>query len=416
MKAVVLASSLATFASCFANGAYLPMAPFLASKSQVAVLLSAFGFTSCVILVPAGLAVDRFGSKYVMKRGMWLFLLGLFLVSASSCFASQLLGRLISGAAGSIVFNAGMAMIIEDFQEPERSEYIGMFLGIGNIGNLVGPPLAGYTYILAKAADFPQPQAPPFIFAFVLVLLGCVVLERTDDKITSCSVPLLEPATADGGGRGSLCHRIFGVYSAVGVKSWVLAATLTGVWGAASALLCGGAVDMHLHGFSAIEIGAITVPASIMQAVVSPWSGRMAGKPHVRAALITLSPLILSAVLACSALMCFYKPDAVLLPVALALAGSSAAMAAVDAPSISLMADLAVLHGRGYGEAVTASELAVTAGQALGPSFGLLMLRQGLGPLCLALAACTLLVSAASFACLQHKQQDSSARGSLCRA
>ena len=53
--------------------------------------------------------------------------------------------------------------------------------------------------------------------------------------------------------------------------------------------------------------------------------------------------------------------------IVVAMVLSSLANALIDAPSISLMTELAFAHGIGNGEAVTASELAVTAGLALGP-------------------------------------------------
>merc|ERR1712039_383041 len=70
-------------------------------------------------------------------------------------------------------------------------------------------------------------------------------------------------------------------------------------------------------------------------------------------------------------------------------------MGIADGPSIGLMSSLAQERGRGNGEAVTASELAVTAGQALGPSVGAFVQQAaGFDYLCLMLSGCAAAVSA----------------------
>mmetsp|Transcript_68178 Transcript_68178/g.172508 ORF Transcript_68178/g.172508 Transcript_68178/m.172508 type:complete len:109 (+) Transcript_68178:1-327(+) len=67
------------------------------------------------------------------------------------------------------------------------------------------------------------------------------------------------------------------------------------------------------------------------------------------------------------------------------------------------MGDLASMHKRGYGEAVTATELAVTAGQAIGPTFGALMQQlAGFNMLCLLLAAAAVLSGTGCAVCLRH--------------
>merc|ERR1711939_1024138 len=71
-----------------------------------------------------------------------------------------------------------------------------------------------------------------------------------------------------------------------------------------------------------------------------------------------------------------------------ALTVASIAEALVDAPSISLMTDLASARGIGSGESVTASEIAVTVGAAIGPWFGQLCFHHvGLDGLCYSLCA-----------------------------
>jgi len=52
-----------------------------------------------------------------------------------------------------------------------------------------------------------------------------------------------------------------------------------------------------------------------------------------------------------------------LVPILSTLVVSSAALGAADAPAMSMMADLAAAQGVGYGQALTASEMAINAGR-----------------------------------------------------
>mmetsp|Transcript_78872 Transcript_78872/g.249265 ORF Transcript_78872/g.249265 Transcript_78872/m.249265 type:complete len:411 (-) Transcript_78872:26-1258(-) len=401
MDAVVLTCVLVIFAATFSNLAYVPLAPFLASETAVGVLLSSQGFASCLALVPSGWAVDRLGSEYVLRLGSVVFALSLMFSSVSAAFLAQLLGRLCNGAGGSMLFCSAMAMIMERFQDPVRAEYVGVSLGLGTVGGLAGPPAAGYIFALAMGAGAWAPQALALAPTGVMLALAYAALLRVPKADFSPKEPLLE----SGRGQEGLCPRLFGVYAAVGAPSWVISLALACLFGAQGALLCGGALAMQAQGFTARDIGLVPVPAGFMQALFSRWGGRMAGTPRQRISIMVLSPLSLAAgLLCCPALARCIPPGGAVLPVALAVGACSAAMAAADAPSISLMSELAARHGRGYGEAMTASEFAVCGGQAIGPSLGVWLLQWGgFDGLCLVPAACAALVSIACATFLRHE-------------
>jgi len=401
MNPVVLACVLVIFAATFSTSAYIPLAPFLASRRQVGLLLSSQGLASCLALVPAGLAVDSVGGARVLRHGMAAFAGSIFFTSVSTGFAPQLLGRVVNGASGSVIFCAGMALIMERFQEPFRAEYVGISIGMGTLGNLAGAPLAGYVFASALAQGLNQPQALALLPAGILLALSYVALKRVPKVAFEPKEPLLqEPKGQDDG----ICLRFFGVYAAVGVRSWVISMALACLFGAQSALLCAGALELHARGFSTAEIGVVPVPAGFLQAICARLGGRMSSTPSWRVALMVLSPLTLAAALLCSVLAStLSSAGSAVLPIVVTLGVGSATQALADAPSISLMADLASLHGRGYGEAVTASELAVCSGQAIGPSLGAMILQMGgFDCLCVVLAAWAILVSVACAAFLQH--------------
>jgi len=384
---------------------YVPIIPFLeADKGRVGVLLSIQGFAGCLSLVPIGLIVDKCGAQPVLEVGVFALAAGTLLTSASSCFMAQLLARTVVGVAGGITFNAGMALIMERFQSAKRTEYIGIALAITTMGNLVGPLVSGQIYTVAHEAGLAKPQAWAFSPAYVLLAVGYFMLESQSNGHMEALL-----TSEDGGGshlfveklsgasveKPSAIKHVFhlfcGVYAAAGVRALVLAIALAYLFAAMSAAICAGALELHGLGLMADKIAFACTPAAMAQVVLNPWAGRLASEGSKREALMLAGPMGLAALLFASAMLRELYPGSVLVCVIVATASTSAAVAFCDAPSISMMSDLATMHGRGYGEAVTASELAVTAGQALGPAFGVYALQHYGQEWLLLLLACSAL-------------------------
>jgi MFS family permease len=343
-------------------------------------------------LIPAGYYVDRYGSVRVLKYGLSIMVASLVVTSASVDFVPQLFGRIAGGIGKSVMINAGTALIMECFSEPARSEHLGTAIGFGNSGNLLGPPFFGYVYAAASAHDLPAPQAWPFLFAGVFVLLTGVMSSKVDpgdrqldftgeytepevpDTASSASLVELGGGTGVAGGTagGARILGFYDVYRSVGLQAWVIAGSLVFSFGATTALLSAGVLELHLHGFSAGMIGLAAMPAGLGQVFLAPLGGRLGGTSKKRTLVMIGSPLVLCLCLIGNwAALTFFFPEAVYLPVCSAVFLSGAATAVIDAPTIAMMAELATMHGIGFGQAMTASELAVVFGQAIGPSFGI---------------------------------------------
>eukprot|EP00931_Biecheleriopsis_adriatica_P106009 TRINITY_DN80526_c0_g1_i1.p1 TRINITY_DN80526_c0_g1~~TRINITY_DN80526_c0_g1_i1.p1 ORF type:complete len:403 (-),score=60.28 TRINITY_DN80526_c0_g1_i1:40-1248(-) len=388
MHVIVVASTLAVLAATFGSSGYVPVAPFLASKSEVGWLLSAQGLGCFVAIIPAGKAVDRMGSSYVLKVGMSILATSVLLSIMSPCFPVQLLGRICSGIAGSVMFNAAMAMIMENFQEPSRGEHIGTAIGLGTLGNCFGPSASGYVMSLCKAWDLTEPQVLPLLLPLFLLLPAFLSLLRVPEFDGPAN--LAESVLVDDNETKHTPWQaeVFGVYAAVGIKSWSIAALLANLFCSFGALVSAGTLDLHSHGFSAAAMGLASMPAGLAQVVMSRVGGQFCGTHDRRVFIMTASPLAVAVGLFGLVAFSSYLSGHVAVKVLLAMLFASAAMAAADAPSISAMAELASLHGRGYGEVVTATELAVTAGQAVGPILGVAVLQTaGFDTACLVLAA-----------------------------
>mmetsp|Transcript_34535 Transcript_34535/g.98201 ORF Transcript_34535/g.98201 Transcript_34535/m.98201 type:complete len:419 (+) Transcript_34535:50-1306(+) len=396
MKGTVLVATLAVFAGCLSNTLYVPLAPFLATTWQVGWLLSAQGLASFLALVPVGRAVDRFGAKPVLQQGIFCLALGLGLSAICSDFRVQLGGRALCGAGSSVLFNAGMALVMERFRGPERAQHVGTTLGLGTLGSLVGPPMAGYAFSLGAALELGEPQVVPLAVPAVVLVVAEYVLRRVPDIDPDSDEALLDSLQST----ASFSQRYLGVYTCVGGPSWVIAAILAVLFGSISALLCAGVLDMHRHGMSPAIVGLAPVPAGVLQAITSHAGGSLSSSSRRSAQLLTASPLALAVCLVGVSLATYSTlsgPTTIVLPIVVSLCLATTATGIADAPSITMMVDLAKMYKRGYGEAVTATELAVTAGQAVGPALGVLMDEAvGLPGLCLALAAGAVLTGIAS--------------------
>ncbi|CAE7762585.1 slc18a3a [Symbiodinium pilosum] len=394
--AVVWVSRLVIFAILYVLTGYVAIVPFLVSKGQVGIILSTQAWSSVAALIPAGFGIDKYGAKGVLQLGVCMSLTSLALMGISSGFPTQLLARILLGAATSVIFNSAMALIMEHFMEPKRSEHLGLAVGLGSLGNLAGPPCMGALFDAAGTEGLPEPQLwavlPPLLLFFVILKMLQEVVSKTD--------PLLE--------KGNLLAKACGGLFLFGnAKVLVLTFELICIFAANNAFVTAAAIELQRHGFSSTWIGVITMPSGLMQCLLSQWAGRVAGSAKNRERILLYTPALLGFSLLFISFMAssmaylatvdssVSTTSTLLVPILSTLIVSSAALGAADAPAMSMMADLAASQGLGYGQALTASEMAINAGLAMGPSLATLALavRWNYFEICLTGAVCTLLAA-----------------------
>ena len=100
-EAVIWASRLVIFSILYILQGYVPIVPFLVSKTEVGMILSIQAWASVVALIPAGYGIDRFGAKMVLQVGILMSLISILIMAAPS-FQAQLLARILLGAATSV--------------------------------------------------------------------------------------------------------------------------------------------------------------------------------------------------------------------------------------------------------------------------------------------------------------------------
>ena len=263
---------------------------------------------------------------------------------------------------------------------------------------MVGPPAIGAVYDLAASAGLEQPRFWALAHPLILLALAWRMLKAVPMcKGSEPTEPLLQDAHIEAklvAQPSALFARALGVYVSVGLRAWILALELACLFGSASAAITASAIEMHRREFSPTAIGLTAVPAGLMQSLFSQWSGRFASSAKNREAVLLACPVVLGVMAICIAAIGSLH-FSMLVPIVLILMTCSAVEGAADPTSMSMMADLARGASLGYGQAVTASEMAVSSGLAMGPCLAHLMRHREFSSLCLVIGLLALLVSVA---------------------
>ena len=256
---------------------------------------------------------------------------------------------------------------------------------------MVGPPAIGAAFDLAVAAGAPEPQFWALAHPLLFLALAWRKLKEVPGLQADSVAPLLDSQAKP---KQAVFSRTLGVYVSVGPKAWTLALELVCLFGCSSAAITAAAMELHRKAYSSSAIGLTAIPAGFMQSLCSHSAGRFAGSAKNREVVLLCCPLMLSIMALGIALVgSVHNP---LLPIILTLMTCSAAIGAVDPTSMSMMADLAKAASLGYGQAVTASEMAVSLGLTLGPFVAHMMREQNFSSLCFVISLCALLAGVAS--------------------
>ena len=146
--AVVLfcAGMIIAYVHCVDLSSALPLMSeeFAWSPTQVGQASAAFFWIYFMLQIPAGLAADRWGVRFVYWVG---FLIWCFATAASALTASfgMLIGlRLLLGLGQSILTPAGMRYIRLSFNEEQRGSAVGIFMAGTKIGPALGFVISAY--------------------------------------------------------------------------------------------------------------------------------------------------------------------------------------------------------------------------------------------------------------------------------
>jgi MFS family permease len=146
---------------------YATTLPGGGDHTLVGLALGMYGLTQAALMIPFGMASDRWGRKPVIIVGLLVFALGSFLAAAAQDLHTIILGRALQGAGA--VSAAVTAMLADLTREEKRTQAMAM------IGSTIGLTFA---FSLAAGPAIYEWIGVPGIFALtgVLALLAIPVL------------------------------------------------------------------------------------------------------------------------------------------------------------------------------------------------------------------------------------------------
>jgi MFS family permease len=308
------------------------------SKTGAGVLTAAYPAGTFVGALPSGWLATRWGVKPTLLLG--LAMLGT--ASLGFAFAGNVVvldgARFLQGVGGACMWAAGMAWLVSASPAERRGEMIGAALSAAIVGVLLGPVLGG-------AATLLSPEA---VFSSVAVVAAGLAA-------WTWSMPGVEPE-ASPGLRAML--RALG-RPAVLIGFWVF--TLPALFSGVIEVL----VPLHLDELDVggAGIGVIFLLAAAVEAVVSPFAGRVSDRAGrltpIRAGLLGAAVMAIALPL----------PDTAVL-VGLFVMLTFVALASFWAPGMALLSDAAEDAGLDQALAFAISNLAWALGHVFGAGVG----------------------------------------------
>ncbi len=108
------------------------------------VLNSAFFLSYAFLQIPAGWWVDRYGAKYPLAAGYFLWSMLSAATAVTHSVRQLFLVRVVLGASESVVTPAGMSWIRFNFPEEKRGFAVGLYMAAAKVGPALGAPIAAW--------------------------------------------------------------------------------------------------------------------------------------------------------------------------------------------------------------------------------------------------------------------------------
>lgn len=138
------------------QGMVFPTIPLLASSFEVSPglavqVVTAHALGRTIILIPAGLLIDRYGARTAMLVGSALVLCGAFVTAVTPYLALLFIGQFLAGL-GDSVWTMGREVSGVEMVEPhQRGRLLSGFMGVKSAGMAIGPVAGG---IIAQRVGF----------------------------------------------------------------------------------------------------------------------------------------------------------------------------------------------------------------------------------------------------------------------
>ncbi len=187
--------TFAIFADTFVYDMVVPFLPDYLKKwalgeAEVGLLFGSYALALLGVAPLAGRFADRLGRKKALILGLFGLVATTALYGAADSFWACLVARFLQGAAGALIWVAGLAFLAAIYPREARGQAMGAAMTAISLGTFLGPPLGGMLFALGG-------YALPFwcagsMVALVGLLIALLAPENTA-RVASAGSPTVRP-------------------------------------------------------------------------------------------------------------------------------------------------------------------------------------------------------------------------------
>lgn len=311
---VLLVTTLSSFLTPFMGSAInvaLPAIGLELSMNAMSLswVASSFILAAAIALIPMGRMADIHGRRLVFLYGSALFTIASFICCMTPSQAFLISARAIQGIGGAMIFSTSTAMLISAYPLNERGKFLGINVTAVYVGLTIGPFIGGlvthywgwrYIFlitvlvglvIIGIAHLFVDQEPPPKkkeqfdVAGSILYAMALFSLMYGFSILPGLNAGLLI-------GIGVFCLALFIVqqlktsFPLVDIRLFLnnkvfAFSNLAALINYSATFVVGFLLSLYLQNIrllSAVEAGFILVAAPVVQAVISPFAGRLSDR------------------------------------------------------------------------------------------------------------------------------------------
>ncbi|MBO0652473.1 MFS transporter [Streptomyces triculaminicus] len=114
-----------------------------AATSDIQWMINAYSLVQAGLLLTAGSAADRYGRKKLLATGLALFGIGSLGAALSQTAGQLIAARAGMGVGGALLMTTTLAVVVQVFDDEERTKAIGLWGAVSALGFAAGPLIGG---------------------------------------------------------------------------------------------------------------------------------------------------------------------------------------------------------------------------------------------------------------------------------